>query len=138
MDIAAERLPLLLSGGQPVEEQAVRFAFDGVLRILSRGGEDLEIRRDCYPSPHRPCAYERIRITNTGASPLPLTVQDQGGTLAYPRGRHGVSIIDLRLDRSGDFLLAPGLYPDAAPAAFRQGRLDALPPSTRKRSWTAG
>ena len=128
MDIAAERLPLLLSGGQPVEEQAVRFAFDGVLRILSRGGEDLEIRRDCYPSPHRPCAYERIRITTTGASPLPLTVQDQGGTLAYPRGRHGVSIIDLRLDRSGDFLLAPGYTLTLHLQLSARGAWDALPP----------
>ena len=111
-----------------MEEQAVRFAFDGVLRILSRGGEDLEIRRDCYPSPHRPCAYERIRITNTGASPLPLTVQDQGGTLAYPRGRHGVSIIDLRLDRSGDFLLAPGYTLTLHLQLSARGAWDALPP----------
>lgn len=70
MDIAAERLPLLLSGGQPVEEQAVRFAFDGVLRILSRGGRIWRSAGIAIPPPTVPAPMSASGSPTPGPPPF--------------------------------------------------------------------
>ena len=88
-------LPRLMAFGELVTETLEKVRIDGVLNLFSRAG-DLLLTRQFYPSTNERALYERVTVTNTGASPIPLTVNAESyQVLNEERGPMGMNRTEL-------------------------------------------
>lgn len=73
-------MPRLLVNGRPCHEKLLRCELDGTLRAYSKDmNTGTELFRRCFPSVKHMAAYELITVTNSGDSPMSLTVDRTSG-----------------------------------------------------------
>ena len=103
-EIASECIPAIEVDGKSEAEQAVRFAFDGVLRAESIS-RSLTVTRDFYPAAYALAAFEKVSVTNRKETPVKIGLNKPGLTLVHRgRGTKGVYRIEAFHDFTGKIL----------------------------------
>ncbi len=101
-----EKIPVLLSDGIPLTEQASAFSFDGVLTVESRCGE-LTITRHFFPASEEKAAFERILICNHGKKTVFFSFSSHEALLCRGRGTKGCYRVEAHVS-GNDSSLEPG------------------------------
>ncbi len=95
--------------GRPVRERPAEVRFDGVLTILSDGGEVM-VRRELFPSPSRPAVYEMVTVRNNSSEPHEVSLSSVTYQVVTPAGEgvYGAYTIRARNGKGVQRRLEPG------------------------------
>lgn len=96
-DIRDDVIPQILVDGNAIIEKPVEYKFDGVLRILSDGG-NVSVERTCYPSSSARCAFEKVKIVNKSDKSIHIDVTGNRGVTGRIPGCMGICVTEVSCD----------------------------------------
>ena len=99
MQIPAEKLPRLMTGGTPITETLLRTELDGTLSLVTVANDGvLRLTHQCYPSADKRLCFERITVKNTSDAPVSLAVTTPDVCLGREMGPMGINLIEYTTD----------------------------------------
>ena len=99
MDIPAEKLPRLMTGGTPICETLLRVELDGTLSVFTAAKEGtLRLIHQCCPSADKRLCFERITVENVSDTPISLDMTAPDPCLGRDMGPMGINLIEYTTD----------------------------------------
>ena len=101
---------ILINGENAGSEKPYRFELDGTLRIRSRLGKNVDIKRIVFPSTDMPAIVEKITLTNIGAENVKISLKPLFDAVHTDKDKGVYGAYELRVytDKKGDFTLKQG------------------------------
>jgi hypothetical protein len=107
---AAETEPVIKINNRPARERLVRFSLRGILTATSVINDNINVRRELFPSTDKPLVIEKFTIENTSSATISVEVEDFEKNTRSQREKSVYDIYEISAKSSGAgiYSLKPG------------------------------